>query len=86
MKPNHRKKIFTREACESVLAMVNMGKVRIIKEHTPDGPVYVAESVSGTPIWVIGERYNYLFEKVLSERGAGDGLFESLPQTTRLGG
>lgn len=77
------KKIFLRQGCESLLALAEMGKVRIIKEHTNDGPVYFAVSASGAPIGIIGERYKYMFENLLLEKGSGDGLFDGCSQTSR---
>jgi hypothetical protein len=80
------KKIIDYASCQSLLALVNMGKVRIVKEHTESGPLLIAVSASGNTIGAIGERYKYLFETVISERGSGDGLFEGCSQTTSLRG
>ena len=77
------KKIVDRHSAESLLALVKMGKARVVKEHTDCGPEYACFSSSGTPIGVIGARWAYLFEAALIQQGAGDGLFEGHSQTVR---
>ena len=83
-KPRIAKKSIALQTCESLLAMVNKGKVRIVKEHTPSGPIYIAYSTSGTHIGIVNDRYKYMFEKVIFERGSGDGLFKGFSQTTAM--
>ena len=82
MKPRPQKKIVSLETSQALVSMIEMGKVRIFKEHTSEGPVLTVVSASGSPIGVIGERYKYMFEKFLVEQGSGDGLFEGCSQTT----
>jgi hypothetical protein len=79
---NPQKRIVARETCQSLIAMVAMGKVQVIKEHTLEGPVYSVISKRGTPLGVIDDRYKFMFEKLLFERGSEDGLFEGCSQTT----
>ena len=84
-KPTGLKKIVSHETAQKLVAMIEMGKVRIIKEHTPDGAVMTVFSASGSPIGIIGEKYKYLFEAALIRYGSGDGLLEGYHQTTRPG-
>lgn len=81
-KPRVFKKIVSRETAQALVAMIEMGKVRVFKEHTPDGAVLTAVSASGSPIGVIGERYRYMFETALEVHGSEDGLFAGHSQTT----
>lgn len=84
-KPRALKKIVSRETAQALIAMIEMGKARIFKEHTPnDGAVLTAVSASGYPIGIIGERYRYLFEKAMIDYGSGDGFFGD-SQTTLPG-
>ena len=84
MKSPTPKKIVSFDTIQSLAALVDMGQVRVIKEHTSDGPLLIAVSRSGKTLGAIGERYKYLFEAKISERGSGDGLFEGCSQTSRL--
>lgn len=81
-KPVALKKIVSLETAQALIAMIEMGKVRIFKEHTPDGAVLRAVSASGYPIGIIGERYRYMFEKMIETHGSEDGLFAGHSQTT----
>ena len=83
MKPT-KKKIVSFETCNSLLALCRMGKVRVIKEYDRDEVVLSVVSASGSMIGVVGERYKYLFENEIVERGSGDGLLEGCSQTTRV--
>ena len=83
MKLRQPKKIVSLEIAHNLVAMIEMGKVRIFKEHTPnDGVVLTAVSASGSPIGIIGERYRYMFEAAMLRYGSGDGLFDGCSQTT----
>lgn len=77
------RKIADRSTAESLLALIRMGKARVVKEHTGDGPEYAVFSASGTPIGIAGKRWVYLFEAALIQQGAGDGLFDGCSQTVR---
>lgn len=78
------KKIVDRHTAKSLLALVKMGKARIVKEHTVDGPEYAVFSASGTPCGIIGKRWEYLFEAALIRQGSGDGLLEGCSQTAGM--
>lgn len=82
MKARQPKKIVHHETCASLLALIEMGKARVFKTHTEYGPEYAVVSASGSPIGIIGPKYTYMFEKMLTERGSGDGLFEGYDQTS----
>jgi hypothetical protein len=75
------KKIIDRERVESLLALAEMGKARIVKEHTDNGPVYAVFSASGTPLGTVDKRWAYMFEASLLRGGSGDGLFDGFSQT-----
>lgn len=78
------KKIVDREMAEKIRALVRMKKARVIKEHDDRGPVYRVYSASGPIIGTIGDKYKYLFEALIVEQGAGDGLFKDQSQSTVL--
>ena len=79
-----QKKINDHETALSLRELIRMGKATVTKEHSLDGPIYRAYSVSGTFIGIVGPKYKYLFESALLEHGAGDGLFEGQSQSTGL--
>jgi hypothetical protein len=78
------KKVFTREACEAVRALIRMGKARAIKEYVDGEAVIFLYSASGALMGEAGKKYRYLFEQALAEHGSRDGLFEGFDQTTRI--
>lgn len=80
---HQQKKIVSYGTCQALVAMIEMGKARVIKEYSEEGPVYTVFSASMSPIGIISEKYRFMFEKMLSERGSGDGLFDGFSQTTR---
>jgi hypothetical protein len=70
-----------RQACNKVLALVDQGKARIIKEFEKGKPVFSVVSVSGAPLGRPDKKFAYLFENKLAESGNGDGLFPGFHQT-----
>jgi hypothetical protein len=81
MKAKQQRKIVDRHTVESLIVLIGMGRARVVKEHTADGPEYAVFSASGTPLGIAGERWKYMFEAAFIEHGAGDGLFEGCSQT-----
>ena len=66
---------------EDLMRLCKMGKMFVVKEHTPKGPQYLCISKSG---WISGKvhkDYGYMFEAFLSEHGSGDGLIDGDHQT-----
>lgn len=82
--PASLNKIVDREASEKLLALVRMGKARVVKEYVNHDPEIFIYSASGTLIAMIGMRYRYLFEAELIKHGSGDGLLEGYHQTTAI--
>lgn len=77
------KKITDRHACEALLTLIRIGRAKVVKEHGEGGPNYFIFSASGASIGKIGEKYKYMFEEAVINRGSGDGLFEGFSQTVK---
>jgi hypothetical protein len=70
-----------RGQCDSVVALVGLGKARIVKEFRDGKATFFAVSVSGAPIGTPHKNFAYLFEAQLISAGNGDGLFPGCDQT-----
>lgn len=68
---------------EDLLRLCRMGKMRVIKEHTPNGPIVICVSKSGAITSKVPRDYIYMFEPFWSEYGNRDGFFGD-QQTTAL--
>jgi hypothetical protein len=78
-------KIFSdKRSCEKLATLVKMGKAQVVKEFNNGNPNYLIFSASGSQIGAISKEYQYLFADALNERGAGDGLWPGLDQTTSI--
>jgi hypothetical protein len=77
------KEINNRHTCEALLSLIRIGRARVVKEHGEDGPSYCIFSASGSAIGQICNKYQYMFERAVIERGNGDGLFDGCSQTVR---
>lgn len=66
---------------KSALELVDMGKARVVKEHTPSGPKYAVFTSSGAPCGVADDKWSYMFEAAFIRQGNDDGLLDGCSQT-----
>ena len=76
------KKVVDLETITNLRKLVRVGKARVVKEFIDGEPEIFVRSPSGILLGHIGQKYKYMFEAVLIEKGSGDALLKGFDQTT----
>jgi hypothetical protein len=74
-------KLLNRKGCDKALALIDMGKARIVKEFKNGQASFFVTSASGHAIGTPHRNFNYLFDERLAATGNDDGLLPGFHQT-----